>query len=61
MQRCQNNDCSITITAANHGLANNEYVYITNVGGMTQINDQSHLVGNAYDQQLHHRSDARRR
>jgi len=47
VQRCQNNDCSITITAANHGMANNEYVYITNVGGMTQINDQSHLVGNA--------------
>ncbi len=46
-QRCQNNDCSITITAANHGMANNEYVYITDVGGMTQINDQSHLVGNA--------------
>jgi len=46
VQRCQNNDCSITITAANHGLQNNEYVYITNVNGMTQINDQSHLVGN---------------
>jgi Flp pilus assembly protein TadG len=46
VQRCQNNDCSITITAADHGLANNEYVYITNVNGMTQINDQSHLVGN---------------
>jgi Flp pilus assembly protein TadG len=47
VQRCQNNDCSITITAANHGLTNNSYVYITNVLGMTQINDQSHLVGNA--------------
>ena len=47
VQRCQNNDCSIIITAANHGLTNNEYVYITDVGGMTQINDQTHLVGNA--------------
>lgn len=46
VQRCQNNDCSITITAPNHGMANNEYVYITDVGGMTQINGQSHLVGN---------------
>ena len=46
VQKCQNNDCSITITSANHGLANNEYVYITGVGGMTQINDQTHLVGN---------------
>ncbi len=47
VQRCQNNDCSITITAANHGLSNNQYVYITNVLGMVQINDQAHLVGNA--------------
>jgi Flp pilus assembly protein TadG len=46
VQKCQNNDCSITITSANHGLANNDYVYITGVGGMTQINDQTHLVGN---------------
>lgn len=46
VQRCQNNDCSITITAANHGLSNNDYVYITNVGGMTQINNETHLVGN---------------
>ena len=47
VQKCQDNDCSITITSANHGLANNDYVYITGVGGMTQINDQTHLVGNA--------------
>lgn len=46
VQRCQSNDCSITITAPNHGLSNNNYVYITDVGGMTQINNQSHLVGN---------------
>ncbi len=46
VQRCQNNDCSITITSAGHGLNNNDYVYITGVGGMTQINDQAHLVGN---------------
>ncbi len=47
VQRCQNNDCSITITSAAHGLSNNDYVYITGVSGMTQINDQAHLVGNA--------------
>ena len=46
VQRCQNNDCSITITAASHGLSNNDYVYITNVAGMTQINNETHLVGN---------------
>lgn len=47
VQRCQNNDCSITITANNHGLVNNNYVHITDVGGMTQINNQTYLVGNA--------------
>jgi hypothetical protein len=47
VQKCQDNDCSITITSASHGLSNNDYVYITGVGGMTQINDQTHLVGNA--------------
>ncbi len=46
VQKCQNNDCSITITSAGHGMNNNDYVYITGVGGMTQINDQPHLVGN---------------
>jgi Flp pilus assembly protein TadG len=47
VQKCQDNDCSITITSAGHGLSNNDYVYITGVSGMTQINDQTHLVGNA--------------
>lgn len=46
VQKCQDNDCSITITSNGHGLSNNEYVYITGVGGMTQINDRTHLVGN---------------
>ena len=46
VQKCQNNDCSITVTAAGHGLANNDYVYIEGVNGMTQINDETFLVGN---------------
>ena len=46
VQKCQDNDCSITITSNNHGLSTNDYVYITGVAGMTQINDQTHLVGN---------------
>lgn len=46
VQRCQNNDCSITITAANHGLSNNDYVFIEGVNGMTQINNETFLVGN---------------
>ena len=47
VRRCQNNDCSVTITANRHGLSNNQYVHITGVNGMTQINNQSYLVGNA--------------
>jgi len=47
VRRCQNNDCSVTITSNGHGLSNNQYVYITGVNGMTQINNQSYLVGNA--------------
>ncbi len=46
VRRCQNNDCSITITANGHGMSNNDYVYVTGVGGMTQINNETFLVGN---------------
>lgn len=34
----------IVITAANHGFKSGDYVYITGVGGMTQINNQGYLV-----------------
>lgn len=47
VRKCQFSDCSVVITAPNHGLVNNNYVYITNVGGMTQINNDTFLVGNA--------------
>lgn len=46
VQKCQNNNCSVTITANNHGLSNNQYVRITDVGGMTGLNNQTFLVGN---------------
>ncbi|HYC67042.1 ubiquitin-activating E1 FCCH domain-containing protein [Brevundimonas sp.] len=46
VRRCQNNDCSVTITSNNHGMINNQYVYITGVNGMTQINNGTYLVGN---------------
>ena len=46
VQECQNRDCAITVTSANHGLSDNDYVFITDVGGMTQINNQTFLVGN---------------
>jgi len=46
VRRCQNNDCSVTITSNGHGLNNNDYVYITDVNGMTQLNNETYLVGN---------------
>jgi Flp pilus assembly protein TadG len=46
VRKCQTTDCSVVITAANHGLQNNQYVYFTDVGGMRQLNDQTFLVGN---------------
>src|SRR6478672_11179162 len=52
VQKCQNNDCSIVVTSANHGLTNNQYVYITGVSGLADsngvsvVNDQTFLVGN---------------
>jgi Flp pilus assembly protein TadG len=47
VRKCQFSDCSVVITAPNHGLVNNNYVRITDVGGMTQINGDTFLVGNA--------------
>lgn len=46
VQRCQNNNCSVTITANGHGLRNNDYVRLTDIGGMTALNNQTFLVGN---------------
>ncbi|KQY80551.1 ubiquitin-activating E1 FCCH domain-containing protein [Brevundimonas sp. Root1423] len=52
VQQCQNNDCSIVITSANHGLVNNDYVFITGVSGLRDANDvsvvnnETFLVGN---------------
>lgn len=46
VRRCQNNDCSVTITSNGHGMSNNDYVHITGVNGMTQLNNETYLVGN---------------
>ena len=47
VQRCQDDDCSVVVTSARHGLRDNEHVYITDVSGMNEVNDRTHLVGNA--------------
>ena len=39
IRKCQVSDCSVVITSNSHGIAAGEGVYITGVGGMTQINN----------------------
>lgn len=48
VQRCQNNDCSITVTSNSHGLQNNDYVYFTDVGGMRDANNNSVVNGKSF-------------
>lgn len=41
VQRCLISTCEVVVTSNAHGFANNDYVQITGVGGMTQINDKT--------------------
>lgn len=45
-QVCLTSSCPVTITSNGHGFANNDYVYITGVGGMTQLNNTAFQVSN---------------
>lgn len=44
--KCQATDCEVVVTSAGHGFANDAYVYITGVGGMTSINSTAWMVKN---------------
>ncbi len=46
VRKCQVSDCGVVITAASHGLNNGDTVYITGVGGMTQLNNLTFTVAN---------------
>lgn len=46
IRKCQVADCGVVITAAGHGLDNGAGVYITGVGGMTQLNGLTFTVAN---------------
>lgn len=37
--KCQATNCEVVVTASSHGFANDAWVYITGVGGMTNINN----------------------
>jgi len=40
VSKCQTATCEVVITSAGHGFANGDYVYITGVSGMTQLNNR---------------------
>ena len=42
--KCQVASCLVVVTANSHGLANNDYAYITGVNGMTQINSAANTA-----------------
>jgi Flp pilus assembly protein TadG len=42
--RCTRTNCEVVVTANSHGLATGEYVYITGVNGMTQINNAANAT-----------------
>jgi Flp pilus assembly protein TadG len=39
IRRCLTSNCRVVVTANNHGFVDNDWVYITGVNGMTQINN----------------------
>jgi len=45
-RECLVSDCSVVVTANAHGLSDGDHVYISNVGGMTQINDAGYRISN---------------
>lgn len=51
VRKCIRSDCTVVVTSNNHGLANNEYVYISSVGGMTTLNNTS-LTGTSSSWQI---------
>lgn len=46
VQRCMVSTCEVQVTANSHGFANNAYVYITGVSGMTYLNSTAWQVKN---------------
>ncbi|HVZ99362.1 MAG TPA: ubiquitin-activating E1 FCCH domain-containing protein [Caulobacterales bacterium] len=47
VQRCLLSTCEVQVTANSHGFANNAYVYITGVSGMTDLNNTAWQVKSA--------------
>ncbi|MDB5470956.1 MAG: pilus assembly protein TadG [Caulobacter sp.] len=45
--KCQATNCEVVVTSNGHGFANNAWVYITGVGGMTDLNSNDWQVTNS--------------
>ncbi len=50
--KCVRNDCGLTVTAASHGLSVNDYVRLTGMGGLTQLNDAGFRVASVIGSQV---------
>ena len=44
IRKCLNTNCEVQVTADNHGLSDDDHVWITGVNGMTQINQSTHAT-----------------
>jgi Flp pilus assembly protein TadG len=44
IRKCLNTNCEVQVTAEDHGLSDDEHVWITGVNGMTQINRTTHAT-----------------
>lgn len=46
VQKCLRADCKVVVTATAHGFSGGDYVRITGVGGMTQVNNLDWVISN---------------
>jgi len=45
--RCQSAYCDVTVTSSSHGYSNGEYLFVTDVGGLTGLNNKAYPVAGA--------------
>ncbi|HEY8575881.1 MAG TPA: pilus assembly protein TadG-related protein [Devosia sp.] len=43
--KCLYPGCDVKVTSAKHGFSNGEYIHVTNVGGMTGLNNKTFQIG----------------
>ncbi len=50
--KCARSDCGLVLTASGHGLAADDYVRLTNMGGLAQLNDGGYRVASVSGSQV---------